>query len=220
MYAVADGMGGHRGGEVASQLALTTIAESFRKGAVPFADQVQAANRAVFERAGADRNLRGHGDHPHGRRGPRRPRAPGARGRLARVPAAGGCPAATDGRSHAGEPDGQSGEITAAEAEVHPHRNVLVRALGTEPDVPLDERDVGLLDGDRLLLCSDGLTGMLTEDQIQAILESTPKAPQEAADRLVVAANRAGVSTTSPWSSSTCCRTTRRTGRRPRPRRA
>jgi protein phosphatase len=86
----------------------------------------------------------------------------------------------------------KAGEITAAEADVHPHRNVLVRALGTEPDVPLDEQDVGLLDGDRLLLCSDGLTGMLTEDQIQAILESTPKAPQEAADRLVVAANRAG----------------------------
>jgi PPM family protein phosphatase len=86
----------------------------------------------------------------------------------------------------------KAGEITVAEAEVHPHRNVLVRALGTEPDVPLDERDIGLLEGDRLLLCSDGLTGMLTEEQIQAILESTPTAPQEAADRLVVAANRAG----------------------------
>src|SRR5712691_2779244 len=61
LFAVADGMGGHRGGEVASQLAVTTIAESFRKGAVPFAEQVQAANRAVFERSGADRAVAGMG---------------------------------------------------------------------------------------------------------------------------------------------------------------
>jgi protein phosphatase len=69
---------------------------------------------------------------------------------------------------------------------------VLVRARGPAPDVPLDEQDVGLLDGDRLLLCSDGLTGMITEEQIQAILGATEGAPQEAADRLVTAANHAG----------------------------
>ena len=192
MYAVADGMGGHRGGEVASQLALTTIAESFRKGAVPLADQVQAANRAVFERAGADRNLAGmgttltaaviQGDLAH------LVHVGDSRAYLLR---AGALRQLTDDHTLVNRMV-KAGEITAAEADVHPHRNVLIRALGTEPDVPLDEQDVGLLDGDRLLLCSDGLTGMLTEDQIQAILESTPKAPQEAADRLVVAANRAG----------------------------
>jgi protein phosphatase len=74
---------------------------------------------------------------------------------------------------------------------VHPHRNVLTRALGTEPGVEVDETDVALMDGDRLLLCSDGLFGMVTEDQIQAILETEPD-PQHAADRLVRAANRAG----------------------------
>jgi serine/threonine protein phosphatase PrpC len=192
LYAVADGMGGHRGGEVASQLALTTIAESFRKGEVPFADQVQAANRAVFERSGADRAVAGmgttltaaviQGDLAH------LVHVGDSRAYLLR---AGSLRQLTDDHTLVNRMV-KTGEITPEEAEVHPHRNVLVRALGTELDVPLDEQDVGLLEGDRLLLCSDGLTGMLTEEQIQAILESTPTAPQEAADRLVIAANRAG----------------------------
>ena len=66
----------------------------------------------------------------------------------------------------------RSGEITEAEADVHPHKNVLTRALGTDEHVEVDEDAVELIDGDRLLLCSDGLTGMVTEDQIQAILEA------------------------------------------------
>jgi protein phosphatase len=85
----------------------------------------------------------------------------------------------------------KSGEITEAEAEVHPHKNVLTRALGTDEQVEVDEDSIALVDGDRLLLCSDGLTGMVTEDQIQAILETSER-PQQAADRLVKAANRAG----------------------------
>ena len=67
----------------------------------------------------------------------------------------------------------KSGEITEAEAEVHPHKNVLTRALGTDEEVEVDEDSIALVDGDRLLLCSDGLTGMVTEDQIQAILENS-----------------------------------------------
>ncbi|HEX9299393.1 MAG TPA: Stp1/IreP family PP2C-type Ser/Thr phosphatase [Actinomycetota bacterium] len=192
LYAVADGMGGHRGGEVASQLALTTIAESFRKGQEPFADQVQEANRAVFERSGADRAVAGMGTTLT---------AAVIEGNLAHLVhvgdsrayllRAGSLRQLTDDHTLVNRMV-KAGEITPGEAEVHPHRNVLVRALGTESDVELDEQDVGLLEGDRLLLCSDGLTGMLTEEQIQAILGSTQSAPQEAADRLVVAANRAG----------------------------
>ena len=85
----------------------------------------------------------------------------------------------------------KAGEITPQEAGTHPHRNVLTRSVGTEPEVDVDEEDVPLIDGDRLLLCSDGLTGMVTEPQIQAILEAAPD-PQDAADRLIKAANRAG----------------------------
>ncbi|MDP9300852.1 MAG: protein phosphatase 2C domain-containing protein, partial [Actinomycetota bacterium] len=131
LYAVADGMGGHRGGEVASQLALTTIAESFRKGAVPFADQVQAANRAVFERSGADRAVAGmgttltaaviQGDVAH------LVHVGDSRAYLLR---AGSLRQLTDDHTLVNRMV-KAGEITPAEAEVHPHRNVLVRALGT-----------------------------------------------------------------------------------------
>ena len=69
----------------------------------------------------------------------------------------------------------------------------MLRALGTEPKVDVDADDVGLLEGDRLLLCSDGLTDMVTEDQITGDPRTrTVGAPQDAADRLVRAANRAG----------------------------
>jgi serine/threonine protein phosphatase PrpC len=192
LYAVADGMGGHRGGEVASQLALQTIAESFRRGEIPFSDQVQRANRAVFERSGADRKVAGmgttltaaliDGDLAH------LAHVGDSRAYLLR---AGALRMLTDDHTLVNRMV-KAGEITEAEAEVHPHRNVLTRSLGTESDVDVDEWDVGLLEGDRILLCSDGLTGMLAEDQVKAILESTLGAPQEAADRLVRAANNAG----------------------------
>ncbi|MGH2527501.1 MAG: SpoIIE family protein phosphatase, partial [Actinomycetota bacterium] len=83
------------------------------------------------------------------------------------------------------------GEITETEAENHPHRSVLTRALGVEGDVRVDETKVEVQDGDRLLLCTDGLTGMLSEDQIMSVLQDV-RDPQEAVDRLVREANRAG----------------------------
>ena len=191
LYAVADGMGGHRGGEVASQLALETIADLFRKGDIPMAEQVRLANRAVFERSGEDRAVAGmgttltaalvHGEQAH------LLHVGDSRAYLLR---AGALRQLTEDHTLVNRMV-KSGEITPAEAEVHPHRNVITRSLGTEADVDVDEQDVGLLDGDRLLLCSDGLTGMLSEGQIQAILEAASGA-QEAADRLVRAANRAG----------------------------
>jgi PPM family protein phosphatase len=191
LYAVADGMGGHRGGEVASQLALQTLEESFRAGEMPLGEQVKRANRAVFQRSGADRAVAGMGTTLT---------AALVQGELAHLIHVG------DSRAYLLRAGAlrqltedhtlvnrmvKAGEITAEEAEVHPHRNVITRSLGTEADIDVDEQDVGLLEGDRLLLCSDGLTGMLAEDQVKAILESTPPA-QEAADRLVRAANNAG----------------------------
>jgi len=191
LYAVADGMGGHRGGEVASQLALETIEELFRRGKGDLAEHVQQANRAVFQRSAADRRLNGMGTTLT---------AASIDGETAHLVHVG------DSRAYLLRAGAmrqltedhtlvqrmiKAGEITAAEAEVHPHRNVLIRALGNEPEVRVDLDEVGLLSGDRLLLCSDGLTSMLTEDQVQAIAEAEPS-PQAAADRLVRAANRAG----------------------------
>ena len=191
LFAVADGMGGHRGGEVASHLALDTVEAMHLRGEGTLADQVREANRAVFQRSGEDRKVAGmgttltaalvDGDGLH------LAHVGDSRAYLLR---GGSLRQLTDDHTLVNRMV-KAGEITRAEAEVHPHRNVVTRALGTEPEIPVDEQSVALLEGDRILLCSDGLTGMVTEDQIQAILETTDE-PQQAADRLIRAANRAG----------------------------
>ncbi len=191
LYVVADGMGGHRGGQVASQVALKTMEELATEGRGSLADHVRRANSAVWDRSVEDERLSGMGTTLTAAR------IEGANALIAHV---------GDSRAYLLR-DGllrqltsdhtlvarmvKSGEITQAEAEVHPHKNVLTRALGTDEQVEVDEDSLALLDGDRLLICSDGLTGMVTEDQIQAILENSDHA-QQAADRLVKAANRAG----------------------------
>jgi serine/threonine protein phosphatase PrpC len=191
LYVVADGMGGHRGGQVASQVALETLESLSTEGRGSLAEHVRKANRAVWDRSEEDEQLSGMGTTLTAAR------IEGASALIAHV---------GDSRAYMLR-DGvlrqlttdhtlvarmvKSGEITEAEADVHPHKNVLTRALGTDEEVDVDEDSVALTDGDRLLLCSDGLTGMVTEDQIQAILENSEQ-PQQAADRLVKAANRAG----------------------------
>ena len=191
LFAVADGMGGHRGGEVASQLALETIEERFRTGEGSLSEQVRLANRAVFDRSANDRKVAGMGTTLTAAI------VTGEQAHLVHVGdtrayllRAGAMRQLTQDHTLVARMV-RTGEISAEEAEVHPHRNVLTRVVGTEPDVVVDEETIGLLEGDRLLLCSDGLTGMVTEDQIRAILEAATNA-QEAADRLVRAANRAG----------------------------
>ncbi|MEP7059657.1 MAG: Stp1/IreP family PP2C-type Ser/Thr phosphatase [Actinomycetota bacterium] len=191
LYAVADGMGGHRGGEVASHLALETLETMHHKAEGTLAEQVKEANRAVYARSSEDRRVAGmgttltaavvDGDGLH------LAHVGDSRAYLLR---GGSLRQLTDDHTLVNRMV-KAGEITRAEAEVHPHRNVVTRSIGTEPEVPVDEQSVALLEGDRILLCSDGLTGMVTEDQIQAILETTGDA-QQAADRLVRAANRAG----------------------------
>jgi serine/threonine protein phosphatase PrpC len=191
LFAVADGMGGHKGGDVASQLALETLEAEFREGRGDLAQQIRDANAAVFERSRSDSAVRGMGTtltavvvagtsalFAH---------VGDSRAYLLR---AGDLRQLTDDHTLVARMV-KSGEISEAEAGVHPHRSVLTRALGTEPEIDVDEFDVALTDGDRLLLCSDGLTGMVTEEQIVAILSAAPD-PQDAADRLVRAANRAG----------------------------
>jgi protein phosphatase len=83
------------------------------------------------------------------------------------------------------------GEITEAEAETHPHRSILTRALGVDQAIQVDEMDLEAANGDRILLCSDGLTGMVSDGQIREILENSND-PQEAVDALIRAANTAG----------------------------
>ena len=183
LYAVADGMGGARGGAVASSLALDTVEELFRGGKASLAEMIRSANRAVFERSISDRKVSGMGTTLTAttvdEQGAHLGHVGDSRAYLLR---AGALRQLTDDHTLVNRMV-KAGEITPQEAGTHPHRNVLTRSIGTEPEVVVDENDVPLIDGDRLLLCSDGLTGMVTEPQIQAILETTPD-PQEAADRL------------------------------------
>ncbi len=85
----------------------------------------------------------------------------------------------------------QAGEITPEEAEADPRRSMITRALGIEPAVDVDLYPTQLLSGDRLLFCSDGLTGMVSEDEIATLLREEHD-PTAAAARLVAAANAAG----------------------------
>jgi protein phosphatase len=191
LYAVADGVGGALGGEVASRIAIETLEELAHKGEGSLRDQVRRANELVFERSVADPQVAGMGTTLTAAW------VEGGEAHLAHVGdsrayllRAGDLRQLTEDHTLVARMV-KAGEITRDEADVHPHRNVIIRSLGFEPDVDVDESTVALLDGDRLLLCSDGLTGMVGEQQLKAILESEP-APKRAADQLVRAANRAG----------------------------
>jgi PPM family protein phosphatase len=189
LFAVADGMGGHQGGEVASKLALDTLRNATDGEAL--ARAVQDANRAVFEQAGRDPGLAGMGTTLTAFL------ADGDTLRLAHV---------GDSRAYLLR-DGdlqrittdhtvveglvEKGELTPQEASIHPQRSILTRAIGVEGEVKVDQASIDLLPGDRLLLCSDGLTGMIDEAETKRILEEHAD-PQAAADALVEAANEAG----------------------------
>jgi PPM family protein phosphatase len=192
LYAIADGMGGAKAGEVASQLALETIIDLQRTGTGTLEDEVREANRIVFARSGEDPKFAGMGTTLTAVLASAEAlhlvHVGDSRAYLLR---AGTLRQLTNDHTLVDKMV-QAGEISRGEADVHPHRNVLLRALGTEPKVDVEAHDVGLLEGDQVLICSDGLTDMVTEDQIVAILDVTLGQPQDAADRLVRAANRAG----------------------------
>lgn len=190
LFAVADGMGGHRGGEVASKLALDTLKKAAdRSQALP--EVVKEANRTVYRKAAADRALAGMGTTLTA------VLADGEHLRLAHV---------GDSRAYLLR-DGElqritkdhtvvermveEGRITPEEAEIHPQRSILTRALGVEEEVQIDQATIEAHPGDRVLLCSDGLTGMVGEDRILEILAQNGD-PQAASDALVDAANEAG----------------------------
>jgi protein phosphatase len=191
LVAVADGMGGHQAGEVASATALEALRASVGSGA-GVREAVIAANEAVFEKSTTDERLRGMGTTL-------------TAGTLA---AGGTVLLAHVGDSRAYElRDGQlrrvttdhslveeliqAGELTESEAEGDPRRSMITRAVGMEPAVDVDLYPIEVERGDRLLLCSDGLTGMVDEGEIESILSGQPD-PASASRQLVEAANRGG----------------------------
>ena len=84
-----------------------------------------------------------------------------------------------------------SGQITADEARTHPSRSIITRALGSDPDMYADHFSLEVNDGDRVILCSDGLSSMISDAEIESLAVSSAT-PQQAADNLVAAALTAG----------------------------
>jgi protein phosphatase len=191
LVAVADGMGGHRAGEVASAAALDALRIAFGAGA-SIDGAVAAANEIVYEQSLADRNLRGMGTTLTAG-------ALGIDGTLllghvgdsrAYLVRDGTIERITTDHSLVEELI-RAGELTEEEAERDPRRSQITRALGLEPGVDVDLESVELRAGDRLILCSDGLTTMITESDIVSVVDGEHD-PEAAATQLVEAANEAG----------------------------
>ena len=190
LYAVADGMGGHRAGEVASATAIDALKTAYL-GGQRLDQAVGAANAAVFARAAEDAALQGMGTTltaialhdstaEFGHVGDSR----------AYLMRDGNVTQVTEDHSLV-EQLVREGRLTPEEAQNHPQRAIITRALGVDPNVAVDTYRVDLRPGDRLMICSDGLTNMLSDDTIAQTLRRHAD-PQQAADTLVDMANQAG----------------------------
>jgi serine/threonine protein phosphatase PrpC len=197
LFAVADGMGGAKAGEVASGLAVDALRlrPDFGGDAEAYVvDLIQEANRRVYRRATEDASAAGMGttmtvalvDDDGGRVTIGHvgdSRAYRVRdGKLEQL---------TDDHSLVGELI-RSGKLTREEAEVHPQRSVITRALGTDPDVDVDTFVVDARPGDTFLICSDGLSSMVDDETILGVVREHPRDLQAAAKGLIAAANRGG----------------------------
>jgi len=191
LYAVADGMGGHRAGEVASATAIDALKAAFADG-VPLDQAVVEANAAVFEKASGNLDLRGMGTTLTAAAllDDRRVLLGHVGDSRAYLMRDGGVTRITEDHSLV-EQLVREGRLRPEEAASHPQKAIITRALGIDPEVEVDTYPLDLLPGDRLLLCSDGLTNMLTDRAIAGILRRQPD-PQLAADVLVDMANEAG----------------------------
>ena len=190
LWAVADGMGGARAGEVASGLAVEALVEALGEGGT-LADAVQAANERVYRQAGSDRAKSGMGTTLTAvrQRDDGLDVAHVGDSRLYRL-RDGVLEQLTDDHSLVGEMV-REGHLTPEAAQRHPQRSILSRALGTEPVVEVDAFAAEVHAGDVLLLCSDGLYSMVEETTMGAVLEAIDD-PLRAARQLVREAKNEG----------------------------
>jgi serine/threonine protein phosphatase PrpC len=203
LAAVADGMGGHLGGEVAARIAVEHLLDAYRRDRTTdgLIAAVVAANSAVYSRSKSDRNLRGMGttltaaafmgDKPDGKAQLALVNVGDSRGYLLDR---------AERRVHKLTEDHsvveemvRSGELTTEEAAVHPHRHILTRALGIEPSIEPDCWELDLEPGSRLLLCSDGLTNELDEQEIANVLLDEADAEKAASELVRLALYRGGI---------------------------
>ena len=176
LFAVADGMGGAQAGELASRLAAAALEESARASRARRASRrvVQDANERIFQRAARDPDGRRDGDD-----GDRRARRRGGgHGHARATSATRGPTAIRDGRSSSSRRPlarRRARALRPADAgggRRPPHRSVITRALGTEADVEVDTLTVDLRARRPVLLCSDGLTTMVRDEEILRLLET------------------------------------------------
>jgi len=202
LWLVADGMGGHQAGEVAAEVAVATIQSYLAEhGPAALAEAVVDANSAVIDQASTGPDMAGMGTTV-----------------TAMTLVAGASPDGSDDvlvLANVGDsrtyllPAGTSrlvqisedhslvatlerqGQLTAAEAAVHPQRNIITRALGVDPVVLVDTWDLLPVAGDRYVMCSDGLTNEVSDDVMASVLVQFDD-PAAAAAELVRLANEGG----------------------------
>ncbi len=192
---VADGMGGHLGGEVASKMAVETVAEIFAAGGddaeALLREALETANERVHKTAQEDMDLAGMGTT-----GVCLLFESGGRGFVAHVGdsrayrfRAGQLEQITDDHSVVGALI-RMGHITEDEAKLHPQRNEILRAIGTNEQVEVQVTPLELEPGDKYLLCSDGLSGFVSDADIADVLARMD--PEGAVRTLVQMANLEG----------------------------
>jgi protein phosphatase len=195
LFAVADGMGGAQAGEVASKLAAAALEDTDPgtiSGPERLVSLIQEANRRVYERASSDPTTSGmgttmtvalveNGGVTIGHVGDSRAYLI-REGRLEQL---------TEDHSLVNELL-KSGKLSREEADLHPQRSVITRAVGTDPDVDVDAFVVDVSVGDIFLLCSDGLTDMVGDADILELAERHHDDLDRMTKALVSAANRGG----------------------------
>lgn len=208
LFVVCDGMGGAAAGEVASGLAIDTIAarldgagatdapgaagDAYLPRTRQLASAIRQANRVIYDRAQGNRAQAGMGTTVVGA---------WIGDGVVSVAHVG------DSRAYVGhrakfesvtsdhslvEAQVQAGLINREQSLQSEHQNILLRALGRDPDVEVELAEVPVSPGDRLLLCTDGLTRMVTDGQMAAALTRFAGEPQRACDHLVETANANG----------------------------
>jgi len=200
VFGVADGMGGHQAGEVASDIAARIMRDRLGTGATNVGVVVAAvveANAAIYQEAHASLDHQGMGTTLTALVVLRADDTNIARFALVNVGDSrtyllrnGELHRATVDHSYVQELV-NTGHITEDEARSHPRRNIVTRALGIEPTVRVDTWLVPMVHGDRFILCSDGLVDEVHDDEIAAIALAADT-PQDAADQLVAKANANG----------------------------
>lgn len=201
LFIVADGMGGHNAGEVASSLAIRSVVDYFEKNykyiikddfeIIEFIKKAMTeGNSEVFKKATLDESMSGMGTtltllliennkYFIGHIGDSRVYLI-REGKIRQI---------SNDHSLVAELIRQ-GSITENEARVHPQRNIITRALGTGNDIEIDIVFDDIKPGDIILLCTDGLTNMLTDQEILDIINESPW--ESACERLIKAANDKG----------------------------